>query len=1181
MMTSAPSYTAAPAGLPSPALSDTGADCPDPAQLSLRLVKRPLVGQPLDACKKRRKQSTPIRISTTESNAAVDDSNGDGESDIVSGVGAAATIIGASGTPFLPHSPVPQNRSPVGGSTPTTLMDYATRDHGEQLTAGSEQDENNDGSLMPTGIGRSQVESPISRNALTEMRTSSGALLPAWMPDPTQGPKPGEQADWSPLQSMAIAGTAPLYLSHLPQSELQAQSRNPNQPSIRIFNPEAYCELCNKEFCNKYFLKTHKANKHRIYTDPPASEILMNIPSFSAPALTPTSAPTQIIKKPNSVMLNVDVTKSNDIPKTTSTFNCDICNKGFTYKILLKNHKKNVHGIACESESGGEVEAEVERQMMKCQEEREPGQLDSLVSEEESLSKNSAFFKNGLPVDMPLVKEEATYLEQDDSSFNVTNNCKMSPVPIGTPSRESAEISINRLRRMGIMNPEAFCEICCKEYCNKYFLRTHKMKRHGILIPDDGIKDGQKQEQSPVSNNWYQIQTSPLNLIMGEQNTNSSGSCGERKSSPTNENECDMCGMRFQTAYLAQLHASVNCKGKPLSDISEPPIKLENSNISNTTNNNEKYSVSSSADAISEDLQKLQSMILQLNNLGENKTGNGGLGTMCNLCSKELENKYFLQAHMMAEHSILLEESAEEKREREIEIGSSEMCKLCGREGFTTQEAFKQHMLECHSPVGPDLKEDSNDHVSTDGSGKPLNPERRFASQVSAERRSSISLTPTSSYCEICNKELCNKYFMKTHMQRMHGIEIENGAQIGGVVCNICNKELCSKYFLRVHKHNTHGIVEEGAGSTSGQPRQIGVEMESGAVPLQQAQPPSEPTDNALKPDLADLSHRYFSHFSEVCSICSRRFRSTKWLKAHLLGDHGKAGTEKWNELEMQLQQSFGQQQRSNAFSKTASSDRIASPMLKIPNGGGISTADKVPGVQNVLSSLFGTDESNAKHYYCSFCSFSTPVLAFLFVHERSHAQESETGPLQCAVCKQTFRQPELLQRHVLSQHPFLPIAPLLGNVLQQCGSGQPKTTVAMPPSPQPETTQISAVKTPTPPPERTDPEERCTNCSQCKNGTARKQTVEIGLSLKDVSKQCNLPATYALPQTITTAKYVMQAFLMDEPAKAASAAEQQQMVATGGTTTADRKFAPSIVFLPVLERQNAPLTVSFTLTPT
>ena len=28
-------------------------------------------------------------------------------------------------------------------------------------------------------------------------------------------------------------------------------------------------------------------------------------------------------------------------------------------------------------------------------------------------------------------------------------------------------------------------------------------------------------------------------------------------------------------------------------------------------------------------------------------------------------------------------------------------------------------------------------------------------------------------YCEICRKELCNKYFMKTHMMKRHGINIE------------------------------------------------------------------------------------------------------------------------------------------------------------------------------------------------------------------------------------------------------------------------------------------------------------------------------------------------------------------------------------------------------------------------
>uniref|UniRef100_A0A182TEB8 C2H2-type domain-containing protein n=1 Tax=Anopheles melas TaxID=34690 RepID=A0A182TEB8_9DIPT len=55
-----------------------------------------------------------------------------------------------------------------------------------------------------------------------------------------------------------------------PAGEGSGAGRGPGVPPLRIFNPEAYCDLCNKEFCNKYFLKTHKANKHGIY-EPAAS----------------------------------------------------------------------------------------------------------------------------------------------------------------------------------------------------------------------------------------------------------------------------------------------------------------------------------------------------------------------------------------------------------------------------------------------------------------------------------------------------------------------------------------------------------------------------------------------------------------------------------------------------------------------------------------------------------------------------------------------------------------------------------------------------------------------------------------------------------------------------------------------------------------------------------------------
>merc|ERR1719507_2858952 len=61
---------------------------------------------------------------------------------------------------------------------------------------------------------------------------------------------------------------------------------------IQIFNPEAYCELCNKEFCNKYFLKTHKANKHGIYSEgaAPPGDKSNGAPNGNGNASVPTSS---------------------------------------------------------------------------------------------------------------------------------------------------------------------------------------------------------------------------------------------------------------------------------------------------------------------------------------------------------------------------------------------------------------------------------------------------------------------------------------------------------------------------------------------------------------------------------------------------------------------------------------------------------------------------------------------------------------------------------------------------------------------------------------------------------------------------------------------------------------------------------------------------------------------------
>ncbi|XP_069694511.1 uncharacterized protein [Periplaneta americana] len=1149
----------------------------------------------------------------------------------------------------------------------------------------------------------------------------------------------------------------------------QSQSQTPGTTPIRIFNPDAYCELCNKEFCNKYFLKTHKANKHGIYVDTPGSTLSgntiqgppypnpliqanLNLPSITSPvpgAQNP-KPPPAVPKLPDTVIMN-------RLPGNGQmrAF-CDICQKKFCNKYFVRRHKAKIHGIIDESlPTSGNVTFLNLPNCIRKQEIDERGSTSAgsdtgsnvvetvssdiigNVSEIEELRVNERH-ENNIQIKLSPttsgtddgaetsnVKEEPEQEVEEGRSVgdcvenNSVQSMKLSPTSSQLNLKEPG-LSSDSLRKMGVINADAFCEICCKEYCNKYFLRTHKMKRHGIYISDNDGKDVKAGGSNSIS--WNHNQTSPLNLIVGEQGTNSSDS-GEKVRndfSDSDDPECDICGRRFQSYYLMQMHRAylhmVGSERKEVQtdsnafDVKDPEGHSTNCNEGNLPNtreetlaeagnfnNNNDGNSNGGKDAISEDLQKLQTMILQLNNLNVSKV------TTCTICNKESENNYCLRAHMMTEHGILLEDQngVEGDKLPSIELSSipplidtHTYCFSCKKD-FFTQYQLKQHVDEYHNnyPVTSSATTSTpilSNTIKEEFEAK--SPQEKSTNQSTAHAGSEkrISVTPTSSYCEICNKELCNKYFMKTHMQRMHGIEIENGAQIGGVICDICNKELCSKYFLRVHKQNTHGIVEDG--SVPHSTRDSGNNGHGLQLQLE--------SDQALKPsELSDLSHRYFSHFTEVCSICNRRFRSTKWLKAHLLNDHGENGVEKWKELENQYQILSQQGKQLQVVRNVSVSNHSSSgpgptysPTLKIPNNWHNQEQDngcsRPPAIMNidrsgeagghqVFSSLFGSGDSTVKNYHCSYCTFTTPVLAFLFVHERSHAGISSQSlpdpakPFQCPVCLQSFLQADVFQHHILT-HQFSGILnPFFGpspspHYPPQIGSMQErlKYTQHSPnndestdrgrneekldcevveedsmniaggrfkfrcskcfqrfrsremclahiqnrhnsssnnvPETSSSTTETIAIKvTPhgmykcmrcgfssvhmvivkkhirkehkaesTQPDMRQEPQ-ALEALSESKEVPA---TDEVKKKLQEAARKSQVPASYAVPQSQAPSldQFIMQPFLLEEPYGTPSS-EKLQL---------DRKFVPSLVFLPVKEKLSEPLTVSFTLTP-
>ena len=118
------------------------------------------------------------------------------------------------------------------------------------------------------------------------------------------------------------------------------------------------CDLCNKEVCNKYFLKTHKMKVHGV--DPASLENdNSNCSTPSKKVEVPTDGPTDLSNKSNTV--ETPSSTEQKMPNEGELLKmgidpeayCEICKKEFCSKYFLKTHKLNIHGIKVENTPDG------------------------------------------------------------------------------------------------------------------------------------------------------------------------------------------------------------------------------------------------------------------------------------------------------------------------------------------------------------------------------------------------------------------------------------------------------------------------------------------------------------------------------------------------------------------------------------------------------------------------------------------------------------------------------------------------------------------------------------------------------------------------------------------------------------------------------------------------------------
>lgn len=845
--------------------------------------------------------------------------------------------------------------------------------------------------------------------------------------------------------------------------------------SVQIFNPEAFCDQCNKEFCNKYFLKTHKANKHGVFIDgQPNSSIIdqldrhkistLSMPNDYSPKINDVSnnASTSLLFRSPGLfsqpIVNTNVYVSKSVINNQTRAFCNICHKEFCNKYFVKRHKSKIHGIIDDGDYKTTDDVPLN---FKTNLEIKNEFLD--FENSEACDKDEKIESSSFHVHEPALSKVHAKLCTSDTQTSIEGDEHMIKSILVETSCDNIKVelsddeeNVNYINKLPNELSNTINYIDNELTNSSTDIININISEHSA-IQNEFFKPNVENMTSQLTD--FRNTTTPINLIVNNSDHNilTNNSLGKKINEFNNPKDC--------------VKMVENSKG------------IINKNTDTHETRTEMISKSK--------LLTLHNLFFKLNGCTQTQENM----TKCYVCNIHVEGS--LKTHIFDKHENLIHELINESLEPSGNVRTDYLCQEC-QQTFSSDALLKAHIEQCECNVK------GLGRASTSSKNSAENDEYVRYSKESGERKQSTML---SSFCKICNKELCNKYFMKTHMQRMHGISIQNGNHIGGVVCDICNKELCSKYFLRVHKQNSHGIVENGVCPKFW---------------------PDSMAENGLPSDELDSGHRYYKHYTEVCNICFRRFRSAKWLSAHLLNDHGDEGKMQLKHIQKHLEDEKLNLQANNEVNNVSCMTN-SSPK---PNAAEDSMCDEM------------------KQYRCSYCSFTTSILSFLFVHEKFHLTDSKTTEdtsLTCSTCCVTFQNKTQLENHFAHCHFNK------GSENSQASLGVPRS---------PDNTHIVLNTN----------EDSSADKSLDTNGNDVFMD-KLGPSIKPCQTENASLSTgkeHSIPES-NHEPFIMQSFFLENCSVSPSVK----------TELSSDSFHSSLVYLPVKEKLTSTVNVFFKLTPT
>lgn len=576
------------------------------------------------------------------------------------------------------------------------------------------------------------ISSPESSEEITSNNEYKHSLQFPQMP-PLLPMNPVEINDTSKLS------VVPYPFSEFPSSIPQGNSLSITHRSfitssgVRVFNPEAYCELCEKEFCNKYFLKTHKANKHGICSVD-NNHSGHNYRQYKNVHMSPQNTQQMI----NQMCENGAMFGSADSY-------CNICQKYFCNKYFLKKHRQNIHGIQENPELPATTPSSIHvpvissplplvRPTLHEAKSIEISSGQPTKDEESKINVSLENIKNSLSTTIPLL---------NGSSPHTSSQSKTNVTTADTKEKK---------------NEKFLCELCNIEFCDKCYLDAHKQNKHGMAkisaaeFPENSEGDAvevkiEKPSSPPESDE-------PKDSFKGQM--------------------CAPCMKTFTTAEAFQNH---------MLEAHIASVKEEDdvSRMSDTVN---KKTILSGLEKDISHIDKSPAMQEVENSNSSNESGSFN----CNFCLMKCKDRSSYITHMETEHSVLEHTGSESGQDNVFQ------CATC-QEQFPDRLALMSHKFKSHGLTSLGMEEymENGDFAYLSGmrqkSGTSsfcqiCNKElcNKYFMKTHMMKMHGIMYmdkfqqehwtSPSSSgvYCDICNKLLCSKYFLKIHKQNVHRI---------------------------------------------------------------------------------------------------------------------------------------------------------------------------------------------------------------------------------------------------------------------------------------------------------------------------------------------------------------------------------------------------------------------------